>query len=420
MSSTETLHYIVHVRDIVDRLTSSIQKDVVVLDNDLPILGTDHTAKTATTGETLTFSLEARDNIGIEEVWVEYQYGEGASENVSLSVLEGDVWEATIVIADTLGPLQYSKNAVDAVGNVNSDSIGLVDVIDNDGPEIVNNGTPRISTTGDPFTFSVTVSDNIGIRSVDVWYSFGDAEPTSHAMEVVESHESGNVLYSLTIGMPSDSLLPLSYNLEVWDLYGNVQTGIGWEVEVVDNDRPVIEYEGTITEALKGFPVTLTIDAGDNIGVEGAFIVLRYVGLATTNLSMEPSASHTVELSIPRDVSSDLHYLFSACDAADNWYSTVEYTILLKNAAPAVKDLPQWTITEEAEGELDLTSYISDVNDDLSSLTVSCGDGTVTVNGLVLMALFNEAVPDWTIDLTVSDGEDDTDVQITIHIVNVN
>lgn len=88
------------------------------------------------------------------------------------------------------------------------------------------------------------------------------------------------------------------------------------------------------------------------------------------------------------------------------------------NAPPEVADLPTWEVTEGTDAELDLSPYITDPND--LELTVQCSDREATVEGLVLKLRHDVAVPDRTVTLTVSDGENATEAELAIHVVNVN
>ncbi|UCC92271.1 MAG: hypothetical protein JSW25_06245, partial [Thermoplasmata archaeon] len=218
-----------------------------------------------------------------------------------------------------------------------------------------------------------------------------------------------------TFGLPG----VYTVTLRVSDAEGNWDEA-EVQVTVIDVTPPTITYEATVLEAISGMPLTLTIDASDDVGVEEACAVIRYGDGDAENLSMRPTASHTVEIDVPRDPEGDLTFHFAACDGAGNWFTTEQYTITLLNAAPEWGDLPVWTITEEQDATLDLAPYLSDANDAVDDLTVVCDDDTVTVEGLLLKARYDEAVEDWTIGLTVSDGEDGTDLDVTVHIVNVN
>jgi hypothetical protein len=135
---------------------------------------------------------------------------------------------------------------------------------------------------------------------------------------------------------------------------------------------------------------------------------------------MEPAASYSIEFDVPRNPEGDLTFHFAACDGVGNWISTEVYTITLLNAAPEWGDVPMWSITEGTEATLDLEPYLSDENDAVSGLSLECNDDTVTVEGLVLKARYDLAVEDWTVRVTASDGEDEANVDVVVHVVNVN
>src|SRR4030042_1791630 len=65
------------------------------------------------------------------------------------------------------------------------------------------------------------------------------------------------------------------------------------------------------------------------------------------------------------------------------------------------------TGTGSTDAELCLAPFVSDLNDDLTSLTVGCSDGEVTVEGLVLHLRHDATVPDRTVEVRVSYGDDE-------------
>jgi hypothetical protein len=414
------MRYEIAVIDTSGNINTTLERTVDIVDNDRPALGEDGTSDEGTTGDAFTFSIKARDNVGVGTVWAEYRYGEGQTTNVSMNFAGNDRWEVVIVVDDTLNGIRYFFGVLDSSGNFNLTSERTVEVVDNDGPEMVDDGTPGTFTTGDPFSFCVTVRDNIGLRGVMVRYVFGGDEDHILPLKVEETWEGGNVLYTATIDAPSNSLDALEYSFEVEDLSGNVLAGTDRKVSARDNDHPIIVYGDTVGEATKGLSVVMKVDAEDNIGIENVFIVYRYGDQVSANLSMEPDNGFTVEMAVPRSPGGDLRFNFKARDAAGNWASTGEYTILLVNLAPTVGEMPTWTVTEGVDAELDLMLYVNDVNDAVIDLTVECSDGSLVVEDLVLKARYDEAVPDWTVTLTVSDGEDSTEAELTIQIVNVN
>ena len=72
------------------------------------------------------------------------------------------------------------------------------------------------------------------------------------------------------------------------------------------------------------------------------------------------------------------------------------------------------------EGVLDLSEHIIDANDGPEDLLLLCDDESFTVDELVLRTHFDQWVPDRVISLTLSDGEVDSTLDLTVRVVNVN
>ena len=513
------INYRFDILDISGIWTRTGEVTTPVLDNDKPSFGEDSMPDTADTDLSYFFSIQVWDNIEVAEVWVEYWYGHGRSTNMSLTSTTNSTWESWIVVEATLEDLRFFMGCVDTSGNLNHTPDRTVDVIDINGPQMINRGTKSWATTGDPFEFTITAGDNVGLKlAATLWYVFGEGELAPYEMEVVEAYPSSrNVLFSLFIDVPSDQTENITYSYELEDLYGNVLLTHPDIIRVRDNDDPVIvedrtpvevgmgenltflvvvsdnigigtvevEYafgegdpetaemapEGTLGvhtftigiavdelgpisyqfrvedlkwndvkgiqqqvlvvdgippeilnttwgEPVKGTDVTVVLQAMDNMGVEQAS--LRYRIGEGTETTVEMDENMEAVIPIPRNADGDLRLVFAVLDAAGNEALSEEILVPLLNAAPTVDPVPVWEIDEERDSTLDLAPFISDANDGLSSLTLSCEDGTVTVDGLELSALYTVPFPDRTIDLTVSDGEDETDFQVTIHIVAVN
>jgi hypothetical protein len=490
--------------------------DVNVTDDDPPTFGQDASPATAETDLSYTFSIPVEDNIGVAEVWVEYWYGDGPRTREGLNSTIGPVWEHWMVVKATLDDLHYIFGSSDTSRNTNTTEERTVDVIDINGPQLINEGTGRTATTGDPFEFTITVGDNVGLKGATVWYAFGDEELVPEDMEVVSAWPSGNVLYSLIIHVPADAVGNITYRWEVEDLYGNVLVSNTEYVRVVDDDDPVIvedrtaevahmgspftilvtvsdnvgvglvevgytlgdddpvtvtmapgtegthshtiaipayvagplsyrirvvdlagnEFNGTPREVpmldasppevlgltwsdpVKGLDLTVVLDATDNVGVVYASILYRFGDGGRTRLDMDEQLEAVI--AVPRRPAGDLHMVLTVGDEAGNQVVGEETIVPLVNAAPVWGQVPVWTLTEEEEGVMDLEPFLSDANDEVGGLTVVCDDDTVTVEGLVLRALYDEAMADWSVAVTVSDGEDDTVTDVVVHIVNVN
>ncbi|NOQ54802.1 MAG: hypothetical protein GQ558_09390, partial [Thermoplasmata archaeon] len=182
-NSTDMLHYVIHCRDQTFYLVSSAERDVSVLDNDPPILKADATPDNATTGDVLTFSLYSSDNIQISDIWVEYWYGDaGTHSNFSMAHVSGDLWDLIITVpSDSLDTLHYFFCLMDNSSNSMTTATKDVAVFDNDLPILGADGTGNFGTTGDPFTFSLEVWDNLDVEEVRVAYRYGNG-PSENAI----------------------------------------------------------------------------------------------------------------------------------------------------------------------------------------------------------------------------------------------
>ncbi len=398
----ETLHYHFYAEDHSSNFARTRSKDILVVDNDLPVFGDDGTPAPATTGDPLTFSIVIEDNIGIMGADLNYRYGEGAYSVIPL--VPGEPWEVTIIVDDTLEDLEYFITVDDTSGNGNATAVRTITIIDNDPPEVIEDLSDTSATTGEVYHARVRVRDNVGIDTVT----------STAAWTPTDVDENGNGVYEFEIPIDADYVGRFYLGITITDLAGN-EAYIELESrEVVDNDAPMMGLQQVIEEAIKGSELRLEPVAMDNIGVEAVYIVYRYGDGAPTNRTMD----NFILLDIPRHPEGKLYFHFVAIDTAGNWGTSGKYIIDLVNAPPEIDDLPTWEVMEETDAEFDLSPYVTDPNDEV--LTVSCSDGPVTIEGMVLKLRHDEAVPDRTVTLTVSDGEDGTEVTLTIHVVNVN
>jgi len=100
---------------------------------------------------------------------------------------------------------------------------------------------------------------------------------------------------------------------------------------------------------------------------------------------------------------------------------TVPVTINPVNDAPVISAIPTITCTEEVPYELDMADYMSDVDDETASLTVSTDSSYATVNGTVITFLYPNGVTGESVNITVTDPHSlsaTTEVQITVTPVN--
>ncbi|MCK5252500.1 MAG: hypothetical protein KAQ96_06100, partial [Thermoplasmata archaeon] len=314
------------------------------VDRLLPWFGADTSPDTAETDLSYTFSVSVEDNVGVGTVWVEYWYGDGEPTRMNMTLASDTVWEHWMVVNATLEDLHYVLGCSDLAGNVNTTGVRTVDVVDINGPVIINEGTGRTATTGDPFEFTVTVGDNVGVKGATVWFAFGDGELEPVAMEVVSEWPSGNVLFSLVMDVPANATGNITYRLEVEDLYGNVLTTNIEYVRVVDDDLPVIVEDRTPQEAYTGETFTFNVTVTDNVGIASVAVTYNTPDVKRWTVPMDGEGdAYTYSLVYPEDKWGPLEYQFVLTDLSGNVVNSTWMTVTVLDALPPeVRDV-SWT-----------------------------------------------------------------------------
>jgi hypothetical protein len=311
------LHYIFRANDTSDNWNATQVMDLAVVDDDKPIFWTDDTTATATTGEPLTFAIEVTDNIDVHGLWVEFWYGTGTHENVSMTKSAGNVWEHTIVVEDTLEDLYYVFHANDTSDNWNKTFVRGLEVIDDDKPVFGIDRTPTTAAAGDPFTFSIDVTDNVEVHEVtlEFWYGTG-------AHEEVEMTKSTGDVWECTV-MLVDTLEDLHYVFHANDTSDNLNATTEKTIMIEDKDEPTFGFDGTSTAATTGDKFTFNIEVVDNIGVKDVYVEYWFDSETHMNESMgkvEDGVWNYI-ITLPNNLG-DLHYIFYAIDSSINWNLT--------------------------------------------------------------------------------------------------
>ncbi|MGA1819748.1 MAG: C25 family cysteine peptidase, partial [Thermoplasmatota archaeon] len=327
-NSLDTLYYIFRARDTSGNWASTNQTSVIITDNDRPVLGTDSTPATATTGDNFTFSISLTDNIGVQTVSVEYWFGSGSHTNTTMTG-SGPYSYQISVPASSLSSLHYIFHASDTSGNWVASPRRDVTVSDNDGPLFGSDWTPSGGTTGDYFFFWIYVTDNIGVQTVTVEYWFGNGSHSNQTM-------SGSGPYTYQIYLPSNSTSTLHYLFHASDTGGNWVMTSRKDVNITDNDRPIFGTDSTQNSAGTGENITFTISVSDNVGVHEVRVVYRFGTGPSTNTTMSGSGPYTRSISMPANSVNTLYYLFKAGDGDGNWASTSERSISVSDDDPPV------------------------------------------------------------------------------------
>ncbi len=281
--SIEPLNYFIHIIDVFGNEYTSESRIVPVVDNDLPALIVDETPDEGTTGDDLLFSIQASDNIAVEEVYVEW-FQEEVNGTLPLKLF-GGFWSGNITIAHRVEDFVYKLRIVDASGNAYVSIDRHVTVTDNDAPEFIEDGLDRNASTGEEFDFVAEFKDNIGVRMVDILYSFDGVNYESHNME-----SGGEGAWNFSIVMPSYPT-NMSYYFIARDKEGNEFNSLDelgkYNVKVMDTIKPIAKAgkDGKIDQFQE-----FTFDGGgshDNDGIDNYTWSFMYNGSVQNLYGME-------------------------------------------------------------------------------------------------------------------------------------
>jgi len=327
-TSTDALQFFLTTVDTAGHWYETDLMSVPIRDDDSPTFGTDSTPTETNTGEVVTFTVVASDNIGVASVTVEYWFGAGAHAQKSMGGTGTYSYELTMP-DDIAEPLSYIFKALDAAGNQQTTTVKSVTIADIVLPTLGADASDTVAENGEKFTFKVTASDNIGVTSVTVEYWFGAGAHTQRSM-------GGTGTYSYELTVPDDIVEPLSYVFKALDAAGNQQTTTVKTVTVVDTVLPTLDADASDAVAVNGQDFNFKVQASDNIGVSTVMVKYRFGSDAYQEKAMTSGTTgFAYEIAVPSSETRAMGYVFVASDAKGNTVSSSEYTrTLVDKTAP--------------------------------------------------------------------------------------
>ncbi len=316
-NTLNTLHYIFHAVDTSKNWNHTPVKNITIIDNDPPIFLDDLTPDRTIAGQNLTFSVIVSDNIGVKEVYLEFWYEPGNRTNISMRETTDNTWSYSITTLNTTDPIHYTFYAVDTSNNWNNTQRREVNLLDITPPTFIRDRTPPTATTGDPLTFTVNITDNIGIRSATVEYWYNDQDHKNETMR-----RSDGITWTHTIRV-ANTLGKLYYIIHASDSSNNWLTGEIKEITILDNDPPTFNTEKLPEFVTTGDPFYISIIVKDNIAVNSVYMEYWYGDEPRSNITMVEGENNVwiAEL-IVKETTQRLHLTFHAQDSSNNWNST--------------------------------------------------------------------------------------------------
>jgi len=220
--SLSPLYYTVTMIDASENTNTTPERKVVVLDDDPPELGDITSPGSVGTGGSLSISVEAYDNVGMEEVTI--FYGFGKTDNRYNMAGDGPYTCSFQVPFDSLMPFRYRVSAADTSGNIREREGEEIAVLDTIPPEIVLVGD-MVIREGEFLNVTLDISDNIEVVSIE-W----EGVPTFHNWDAISGRvkEPGLYRIDVTVKDGAENSARISFNVSVLPLeveQGGVEGG---------------------------------------------------------------------------------------------------------------------------------------------------------------------------------------------------
>ncbi len=396
--SIELIYYSFLAVDTSGNWNRTMEKTVTVKDDDLPIFIEINPINSSTTGSSIPISIKIIDNIEVESVHLEFWFGNGEHQNISL--MGGTVYSYTIDLpSDSLSTLFYMFHSTDSSGNKNSSKIRQVIVLDMESPKILENMSTDQGSTGEIIEIRVRATDNVEIESSMLEYWYEDAEHKNVTMTF-----NGNDEYWKKVALPFRSIVPLSYKISFVDTSQNWFSGDVGEITIIDNFIPLINLTGYSQKLETGGSYEFYFEVWDNIEISD--LELEYWFANTTHQKIILSSDSNIfthEISIAIDEAGPLFYNVIVKDSSDNQNITEILNLEIEDIIlPEIEPIDDITIYEGQDVDVTITAA-----DNIGIVSYSWQGAPIGVDGNQLKGTVTSS-GDYEITVTVSDEEGNT------------
>ena len=404
----EDLTYKFFINDTSNNYYIGNMVHVSIIDNDAPVFQGDYSQQRGTTGDTFLFNISALDNIAVDQVDIYWNHG-SIKDNLSL-IKTGDFWIGNITVDHAVEPLVYFLFIQDASCNYNLTNLTTVNITDNDDPEFLEDLTSGTPTTGDRFTFQVSVLDNVNIYEVYLRCTF----------------KGQNIIYDRMIPDKNyfikEVIIPyqttsFGYSVNISDGAGNWHNESREDIRVIDNDAPSF-YDLTTSSATTGEEFDIYLNVTDNIEVNSVFVRYSFNNGTQTNETMlnVGASLWNITISIPSNAS-QLDYSFHINDTTDNTLTTDVFTYsIVDNDNPQANAGPDIHIAQHENVTFNGIASIDNIDIYDFIWTFRYNDTNHALKGEVVNFRFDQAGT-FNISINVSDSEGNWDCDYLTVIV---
>jgi len=272
-----------------------------------------------------------------EDITVKVDWSHGSQgSNQTMTHVGSNYFEKTVTLASSsISDMTYIFYANDTNGNSAITSSTSVTVTDNDDPSLVGDNSDGSGTTGDPFGFDVSVSDNVDVGGVNVSWVHGSLSGNLALSDDGDDTWSGSVTLDDNVGS-------LVYRVQVNDSSSNYVRGSQQSKSVSDNDIPQISDVSAMPDSQDiGGYVNITVDITDNIGIDDAYLNINYPDSSSINISITSNKTGNTYF-CNRTYSGLGSYSYSIWvdDASDNSVTSVTHSFSIgEDVSPVISNI---------------------------------------------------------------------------------
>jgi len=316
-----------------------------VTDADAPVIVEMLTPTRIGAGWTLVFSAQITDNIDVIEAWVIYKFGlAGQSTRLDLVNEGNETWSAEVEIPSGLGQkVYYSLSAKDQKNNLARTGEKEIFVDDLDPPVLVLEDQYNI-TTGDTVWLNATITDNRQVASASVEYWFGDEEHVTASMSRM------GIRWIVEVDVPREGPSPMKVIFNATDVAGNSMISEVMQLEVIDNDAPVLNLDSSTIKFHKDESAEIRAMLSDNFEIATAYVEVKYPPetiYESTILFFDADTGFFGADIIVSRVGVRIYYHFKVIDTSGNELVTEDVERLMLSQRPSITTDPATEAWEE-------------------------------------------------------------------------
>ena len=274
-------------------------------------------------GADTSIGLDSKDRVHIS-------YYDNTNKDIKYALFDGNQWHIETI--DSNGDVGWGTSI--EIDNNDNPHISYYDatngdlkyaVLDNIHPTLNSDNSPITGTTGDPYHFNISASDNHFVYTVHVNYRHGHL-----GSNLSLSKGDGDWLGNITL---TDDPGNLSYTVYVKDMAGNYNISSRRNITILDNDRPSLVTDHSANAGTTGDNFIVTIEANDNVKV-GAVYVNWSHGNSGGNLSLNGAGDFWSGIIPLEDNLTNMTYTVYVNDTSNNFNISSEKSVTVTDNDP--------------------------------------------------------------------------------------